>query len=86
MNVKVLVKAHKDKRFPDTFKWYHAHFIHTKMETFLSFIPLLLIDFEAANRHVQLFWSVIHPSPEVARSSQNIDYGCDGKISEGSRT
>lgn len=60
VNVKVLVKTHKDKVFPDTFKWYHTNFIHTKMETFPSFIPLLVLDFEAANRYVQLL--VCHSS------------------------
>lgn len=50
-DVKVLVKNHKDKVFPDTLKWYHTHFILTKIEIFSSFIPLLVLDFEGAKRY-----------------------------------
>lgn len=57
---KVLVKNHEDKVLPYTFKWYHTQFIHTKMETFPSFIPLPVLDSETAKRYVQLL--VCHSS------------------------
>lgn len=57
---KVLVKNYEDKVLPDTLKWYHTQFMHTKMETFPSFIPLPVLDSETAKRYVQLL--VCHSS------------------------